>query len=65
MTNISLVPDAKTQFKLQFKFVRSLDDMDIVKALIARGEQEMNNAVMTAGVEETDAPEAATASSKY
>ena len=65
VTNISLVSDAKTQFKLQFKFVRSLDDMDIVKALIARGEQEMNNAVMTAGVEETDAPEAATASSKY
>ena len=65
VTNISLIPDAKTQFKLQFKFVRSLDDMDIVKALIARGEQEMNNAVMTAGVEETDAPEAATASSKY
>ena len=65
VTNISLVPDAKTQFKLQFKFVRVLEDLDIVKALIARGEQEMNNAIMTAGVAETDAPEAVAASSKY
>ena len=56
VTNISIVPDPKTQFKLQFKFVRTIEDISIVQALIARGEEEMGNAVVTAGLEETDVP---------
>jgi hypothetical protein len=68
VTNISIVPDPKTQFKLQFKFVRTIEDLAIVQALIARGDEEMGTAVATAGVEETDAPveaPAVEASKKY
>jgi hypothetical protein len=45
ITKVSLVPDPKTQFKIQFTYVKALDDMSIVKALIARGEKEMTNAI--------------------
>lgn len=58
VTKISLVPDAKTQFKLNFDFVRTIDDIEVVKALIKRADKELHNAVETAGMaEETmDAP---------
>ena len=68
VTRISVVPDAKTQFKLNFDFVRAIEDLDVVKALIARGEKELSNAIETAGVEETtddEAPAIATKSGKY
>ena len=67
VTKISLVPDAKTQFKLNFDFVRTIDDMDVIKALVARGEKELEAAIVTAGVEEDAAPEQASAekSGKY
>jgi hypothetical protein len=69
VTRISVVPDAKTQFKLQFDFVRAIDNLDVVKALIARGDKELLAAVETAGVEEdaidTDVPVAAAKSGKY
>jgi hypothetical protein len=66
VTKISVVPDAKTQFKVNFDFVRTIDDLDVVRALIARGEKELANAIATAGVEEdVDAPVAAEKSSKY
>jgi hypothetical protein len=69
VTRISVVPDAKTQFKLQFDFVRTIEDLDVVKALIARGEKELNAAIETAGIEEdmadADAPAVATKSGKY
>jgi hypothetical protein len=58
VTKISVVADAKTQFKVNFDYVRSIDDLDIVKALIARGEKELANAVETAGIEEEVAVEA-------
>lgn len=59
VTRISITPDAKTQFKLNFDFVRTIDDMDVVKALLARGERELESAVATAGVDEDAAPEQA------
>ena len=67
VTKISLVPDAKTQFKLNFDFVRTIDDMDVIKALVARGEKELEAAIATAGIEEDVAPEQAPAekSGKY
>jgi hypothetical protein len=45
ITKVSLVPDPKTQFKIQFTYVKPLDDMSVVKALIARGEKEMSTAM--------------------
>ena len=67
VTKISVVPDAKTQFKVNFDFVRTIDDLDIVKALIARGEKELENAVQTAGMEEDagESADTATKSDKY
>ena len=59
VTKISLVPDAKTQFKLNFDFVRTIDDMDVIKALVARSEKELEAAIATAGADEDAAPEQA------
>jgi hypothetical protein len=52
ITNISIVPDPKSQFKLQFNFVKLIDDMAIVRALIDRSTLELANAVATAGMDE-------------
>lgn len=57
ITKIALVPDPKTQFRLNFSFVKVIDDLDIVKALIMRGERESLNAIASAGFEEDDAPQ--------
>lgn len=38
VTEISVVPDPKTQFKLQFKLVESIEDGDIIEALIAKAD---------------------------
>jgi len=65
VTKISLVPDPKTQFRLEFDFVKAIDDIEVVKALIARGEKELANAIETAGVGEEAGEEAAPQSSKY
>jgi len=54
ITKISIVPDPKSQFKLQFSFVKVIDDMAIVRALIDRSTLELNNAVDTAGVSEDE-----------
>jgi hypothetical protein len=62
VTKVSLVPDPKTQFKIQFTYVKSLDDMSIVKALIARGEKETLTAISNPEVDDTEAP---VTSSKY
>jgi hypothetical protein len=62
VTKVSLVPDPKTQFKIQFTYVKALDDMAIVKALIARGEKETLTAINNPEVEDTEAP---ATSSKY
>lgn len=38
ITEISVVPDPKTQFKLQFKLVEAIEDAEIIEALIAKQE---------------------------
>jgi len=67
VTKISLVPDAKTQFKIVFHFVRALDDMAVIKALIAKGASEVDHAIQSPLVEEepAEATTAAPTSSKY
>jgi len=63
VTKIALVPDPKTQFKIQFTFVKAIESIDTVKALLARGEKEVANAINSPDVEsETEAP---ATSSKY
>jgi len=52
VTKISLVPDAKTQFKIVFHFVKALDDMAVIKALIAKGSAEVDHAIKAPLVEE-------------
>lgn len=66
ITKISVVPDAKTQFKVQFDFVKVVDDMDIVRALIGRVDDEIAAAMIqnTADVD-VDAPADAEKSSKF
>ena len=39
VTEVSLVPDASTQFRMQFKLVEAIEDGDALEALIARREQ--------------------------
>jgi len=51
VTKIALVPDPKTQFKIQFTFVKAIESIDIVKALLARGEKEVANAINSPDVE--------------
>lgn len=36
ITEISVVPDPKTQFKLQFKLVEAIEDGDVIEALMAK-----------------------------
>jgi len=63
ITKIALVPDPKTQFKIQFTFVKAVESIEVVKALLARGEKEVLNAINSPDVEE-ETPALAT-SSKY
>jgi len=63
ITKIALVPDPKTQFKIQFTFVKAIESIEVVKALLARGEKEVANAINSPDVEgELEAP---ATSSKY
>lgn len=38
ITEISVVPDPKSQFKLQFKLVEAIDDGDVIEALMAKAD---------------------------
>ena len=58
VTQISVVPDPKNQFRVEFKFINALENLDIIKALIERGNQEVVKAVASAGMEESLTPEA-------
>jgi hypothetical protein len=64
ITKVSLVPDPKTQFKIQFTYVKPLDDIAIVKALIARGEKETLTAMNNPNTDDVSDDVPAT-SSKY
>jgi hypothetical protein len=50
VTEISVLPDAKTQFKVAFSMTRTIEDQDILQALIARSKEEVSNAIASAGV---------------
>lgn len=62
VTRISVAPDPKTQFKVQFDFVRAIEDVEVIKALIERGQRETDNAIASAGMEEEHTPDAAQSS---
>ena len=42
VTEVSLVPDPSTQFRMQFKLVEAIEDSEALEALIARREQVAN-----------------------
>ena len=68
ISEIAVVPDAKTQFKVTFSLVKAIDDMDVIKALMERSETEVQRAIETAGAvndEQGDGGDAAATSNKY
>ena len=65
VTKLSIVPDPKNQFRMQLDFVRLIDDLEIVAALIKRGEEEAARAIATAGIEESEAGADVKPSSKF
>lgn len=64
ITKISVVPDPKNQFRVNFGFVKGIEDLDIVKALITRGQSEVEKAILSAGMDEGPTP-AAEQSTKF
>jgi hypothetical protein len=66
VTEISVVPDAKTQFKVEFKMLKAIDDMAIVQAIVARAQSEVDRAIATAGAVNEEGSEApATQSDRF
>jgi len=63
VTEISVVPDPKTQFKVVFTMVRSIDDPEVIQALIKRAAVETKRAIETAGMINDEPAETATAES--
>lgn len=49
ISEIAVVPDAKTQFKVNFNMVKPIAEPGIIKALMQRAEQEIERAIATAG----------------
>lgn len=64
VTTVTLVPDPKFQFRLEFKFKEALEDMEVIKALLARGEKELETAI-TAGPEDEEPTANVTPSGKF
>jgi len=56
ITEISVVPDAKTQFKVVFNTLKAIDDPAVIEALIARSKIELEKAITSAneGMAEED-----------
>jgi hypothetical protein len=63
VTEISVVPDAKTQFKVVFTMVKAIDDPEVIQALIKRAAVETKRAIETAGMVNEEPAETATAES--
>jgi hypothetical protein len=55
ITEIAVEADPKTQFKVTFSLVKAIDDMAVVKALMARANSEVDKAIATAGAVNEDA----------
>ena len=49
VTEIAVVSDAKTQFKVVFNMVKAIDDMAIIQAIMKRAAGEVEKAIATAG----------------
>ena len=52
VTEVSVQPDPKTQFKVAFKMTKAIDDADVINALISRAKSEVDKAIATAGMVE-------------
>ena len=63
ITEVAVVPDPKTQFKVTFSMVKAIDDPAIVQAIIKRSQDEVQKAIETVGQMEDDAPAAPVAES--
>ena len=57
ITELSVVPDPKTQFKVVFNVVKAIEDPAIIQAIIKRSTEETQRAIDTAGAtnDETEA----------
>lgn len=54
VTEIVVVPDPKTQFKVTFSFVKAIEDQSVIQALIARSKSEVDKAIANAGLDMED-----------
>jgi hypothetical protein len=58
ITEIAVVPDPKTQFKVVFNMVKAIDDPAIIQAIIQRAKDETQKAIDSAGAVEDGGAEA-------
>jgi hypothetical protein len=68
ITEIAVVPDAKTQFKVTFTLIKAIENGDVIRALMERAEAETQRAIDTVGVvvdEESEQAAAPATSNKY
>lgn len=61
ISEIAIVPDAKTQFKVTFSLIKAIDDPGIIRALMDRAETETQRAIETAGIASDEQAEGASA----
>lgn len=59
ISEIAVVPDAKTQFKVTFSLIKAIDDPAIIRALMDRAETETQRAIETAGIASDEQAEGA------
>jgi hypothetical protein len=66
ITTVSLKPDAKSQYKMHFELKEIIEDIEVVRALKARGLREVERALQSSVTEgEDDHAEEAPASTKF
>jgi hypothetical protein len=67
ISEVAVVADAKTQFKVVFNMVKAIEDNAVIGALIERAKTEVQKAIDSAGAvnEEVDAAAAADGNPKY
>jgi hypothetical protein len=65
ITEISVSPDPKTQFKVNFKMLKAIEDAEIIGALLNRSKSEIDRALASAGVSEEPHNEASAESDKF
>jgi len=67
ISEVAVVPDPKTQFKVVFNMVKAIEDTAVIGALIERAKAETQKAIESAGAinEEAEAAPAADGNPKY